>query len=283
MSQTLGSSVAPANLIRLTGGLECETYAFRAMQRRFVVKVYLHNGEGAMTEFENLAIVASAGVPTPDPVLLDAHGEWFHVPALVMTAVPGGPDLHPADLHRWHHGAATALAAIHDVAPDRASVVRPTRWERWRPSTEAVGTDTSRVDRALSRFYDQAGDVPTVFSHDDYNLGNILFHNGRLSGVVDWADVTVEPRHAAVALYRHLLAVHPGGDAPDQFLEEYERAAATRLEDLPLWDVFYGLRGTGTVDHWARAFDGLGVHVTPSQIQARSRDWIRRALSHLSM
>jgi aminoglycoside phosphotransferase (APT) family kinase protein len=77
-------------------------------------------------------------------------------------------------------------------------------------------------------------------SHDDFSPGNLLYDGGQLSGVVDWADIVVEPRHGAVALFRHFLAIHPGGEAPELFLESYEHAAQTSLKDIPLWDVPMG-------------------------------------------
>ena len=109
--------------------------------------------------------------------------------------------------------------------------------------------------------------------------GNLLFDRGRLTGVVDWADIAVEPRHAAVALFRHFLAIHPGGEAPELFLDAYELAAGYPLRDLPFWDVLYGLRGVRPVDHWALAFKGLGLDITSTEIQDRSRAWVRAAIA----
>ena len=130
----------------------------------------------------------------------------------------------------------------------------------------------------LARLYDQTVTLATVLSHDDYNPGNLLFDGGRLSGVVDWAYITIEPRHAAVALFRHFLAIHPGGKTPEMFLDAYEHAAKTSLDDLPLWDVRYGLRGVRPVDHWVLAFNGLGLDITSTEIQDRSRAWVRKAI-----
>jgi aminoglycoside phosphotransferase (APT) family kinase protein len=143
-----------------------------------------------------------------------------------------------------------------------------------------MGSDSSRVDVLLARLYDYAGLLPSVVSHDDYNPGNLLFDDGHVSGVVDWAGIAVEPRHAAVALFRHFLAIHPGGDSPEMFLDSYERAAKTSLDQLPLWDVLYGLRGVRpTLDHWVFAFDGLGLNISSKEIQDRSRAWIHKAMS----
>jgi aminoglycoside phosphotransferase (APT) family kinase protein len=279
MAASLGFSGFPTELKRLTGGLECETYLFTLGNRRLVVKVCTRDGSDATTEFDNLSIVSAADVPTPDPVYLDASGDWFGVPAIVMSALPGSPDLHPVDVGRWVRGAANGLAAIHAVDSGNAQVVKVPRWQRWQPQVNTLGDRVGAVEDVLARFHERADRYPKVFSHDDYNPGNVLFHDGDLSGVVDWADVTVEPAQAAVAQYRHLLAVHPGGDAPDQFLAAYASASDRPLADMPLWDVLYGLRGLPAVDHWVRAFSGFGVDLTVDDINARSLDWVIRALT----
>ena len=191
----------PSDLHRLTGGLETSTYMFRLRENRFVVKVFVDEPDLARLEFDNLAAVSGAGVPTPDPVLMDGDGVWFGGAAIVMTALPGRPEMHPTDRKLWIHEAATALAAVHDIPAAQAMHIRPSRWQRWQPSTEGLGSDAARADAMLARLYQQVEALPTVLSHDDFNPGNLLFDRGRLTGVVDWTDITVEPRHAAVALF----------------------------------------------------------------------------------
>jgi aminoglycoside phosphotransferase (APT) family kinase protein len=258
--------------------LEGKTFAFRLRDDRLVLKIYDGGHDQAKTEFDNLVVVSVAGVPTPEPVLLDADGAWFNAPAIVMTELPGQPDMHPSGQSIWIDGAARALASVHGIPSSRAGRVRTPRWQRWRPSTDGMGSEAPRVDAVLARLYQRAETLPTVLSHDDYNPGNLLYDCGRLSGVVDWADIAIEPRQAAVALYRHFLAIHPGGQAPELFRFAYERAATTSLDDLPLWDVLYGLRGLRPIDHWVRACEGLGLDITSSEILRRSRAWVRRAM-----
>jgi aminoglycoside phosphotransferase (APT) family kinase protein len=214
MARALGLSGNPSELRRLTGGLEADTFSFRLTDQRFVVKIYVNDGGRSLTEFENLAAVSIATVATPEPVLLDAAGAWFGSPAIVMTALTGKPDMHPNDRQLWIHDAAEALASIHSISANRSIHARSPRWQRWRPSVEAMKDDSLLTDSLLTRLHEQAVRLPTVVSHDDYNPGNLLFENGHLSGVVDWADITIEPRQAAVALFRHFLAIHPGGDTP---------------------------------------------------------------------
>ena len=135
------------------------------------------------------------------------------------------------------------------------------------------------VEGVLQRLYAIAPNEPTVFSHDDLNPGNVLFSNGRLSGLVDWTDVALEPRDAAVALVRHQLAVIGHVDAAAAFLRAYEAAAHVTLYEQPMWDVLYGLRGLDRIDHWLHAFDEMGIRLTPQLVRSRSLDWIRQALS----
>jgi aminoglycoside phosphotransferase (APT) family kinase protein len=281
MSLAMGSSESPSDVARLRGGLEAETFAFRLAGDRFVVKIYdVDSADQASTEFDNLGVVSLARVATPEPVLMDHNGEWFRTPAIVMSALPGQPDMRPSDRQRWTDGAAEALASIHEIPPARTTDARLPRWQRWWPSTDGMGSDSSRADLLLAQFREEAGRLPVVVSHDDFNPGNLLFDGGRLSGVVDWADIVVEPRHAAVALFRHFLAIHPGGEAPELFLDSYEHAARTSLNDIHLWDVLYGLRGVRPgLDHWVLAFDGLGLDVTANEIRDRSWTWVRKAMS----
>ena len=279
VARALDAVGPPTEVKRLAGGMEAEAYSFRLSGAAFVVKVCVNNSEEAKREFDNLAVVSASSVPTPEPILLDEEGEWFGTSALVMTSLPGRPDLHPSELNLWTQGAAIALAKIHEIPPNSGTTFRPPRWQRWHPLTDGLGSDAPRADRVLAGLHERAAELPVVFSHDDYNYGNLLFDgDGTLTGVVDWADVTVEPRQAAVALYRHFLAINPGGDAPDRFLRHYERSAEVRLDDLPMWDVLYGLRGVRPVDHWAKACEGLGLAITSEEIQTRSREWVRRGL-----
>jgi aminoglycoside phosphotransferase (APT) family kinase protein len=280
MAHALGSGESPSEVRRLTGGLEAQTFYFRLANDLFVVKIYADDQNQAVVEFENLEAVSVATVATPEPVLIDGKGVWLHAPAIVMTALPGRPDMHPRNRQVWIRDAAEALASIHRIPTSRIVHVRTPRWQRWRPPTEGMGSDSSLADLLLTRLHQHAERLPTVVSHDDYNPGNLLFENGNLSGVVDWADISVEPRQAAVALFRHFLAIDPGGDAPEMFLDSYQQAAKTTLDELPLWDVLYGMRGVRqALNHWVLAFRGLGLDISSEEIRDRSRVWVRSAMS----
>lgn len=281
LSHSLGARGTVSDLRRLRGGLEADTFFFELDSRHFVFKRFIGEAARASVEFENLVIVASGGVPTARPVALDAEGQWFGSPAFVMTALPGRPNLHPIDPERWAAACAVALASIHRIDPARARTVVPPRWERRKPPSVAGLPWEHEVVRALDELYAVVGDQPVVFSHDDPNPGNVLFAGEELVGIVDWTDVTLEPREAAVGLFGHFLAVMGYAEAAPAFLEAYRSASGATLVRQPLWDVLYGLRGIGRIDHWVRAFADLGLALTAEQIRARSIEWIERALTHL--
>jgi aminoglycoside phosphotransferase (APT) family kinase protein len=87
------------------------------------MKRYAADDPSGAAEFENLAVVSGAAVPTPEPVHFDGGGSWFGTPTLVMSQLPGRPEFHPRDMQAWTRGAATALAALHDLDPRLARSV----------------------------------------------------------------------------------------------------------------------------------------------------------------
>ena len=60
MALAMGSSETPFDVVRLRGGLEGETFAFRLADDRFVVKIYVDSADQASTEFRNLRLVSLA-------------------------------------------------------------------------------------------------------------------------------------------------------------------------------------------------------------------------------
>jgi hypothetical protein len=47
---------------------------------------------------------------------------------------------------------------------------------------------------------------------------------------------------------------------------------------MTVWDVLYGLREVRPVDHWVRAFAGLGVDFSVAEINARLLRWVETAM-----
>jgi len=88
--------------------------------RRFVRRDHAFSTPEHVTrEFEILRLVESAGIPAPRPILLDAKGEYFGAPAIVMSHFSGRPLFPTTNIPRWTEGLARVLLTVHAVTPDR--------------------------------------------------------------------------------------------------------------------------------------------------------------------
>jgi aminoglycoside phosphotransferase (APT) family kinase protein len=266
------------DLVRLTGGLDCATHAFTLDGRRLVLKRSRPEQHSAAREFENLRLAWTCDVPTPAPLALDVDGAWFATDAVVMSAVPGALEMVPADLGLWCGELARALYAIQRRDPVGVTPSRPpqlVRWTRPKPAGEdsrldAVATVVDRL-RALDH-------GSPVFTHTDYHPGNVLFEGGRLSGVVDWMFVDVEPRQLGVSKTRSDLAVYPGGAAPSLFLAAYEALHGASLEHLPRWDALMATKPYLWGFSWAPSFADVGIDLSADEITARASAFLDDAL-----
>lgn len=267
------------SLQRLGGGLDSATHRFELSGRALVLKRARRGyDEGVAWEFEHLSLASKSATVTPEPITCDTRGEWFDTAALVMTALPGAPDLRPSDLGHWVAELARALAGLHDTPVESFTPRRAPSWERWKPWTDEPDDRLVAISDAIRELSLVAADAPRYFTHDDYHPGNTVFAGDSLSGVVDWAVATREPRESAVAYCRKDLAIHPGGDSPNQFLLAYEAEIGERLEHLDLWDVLQGARALQWGHRWPPSFKELGVDVDAAHIHRASVAFVDSAL-----
>ncbi len=222
-------------------------------------------------EADALAAVHGGGVPAPRLVALDEDGTESGVRCTLTTALAGQPDLAPADPRSWLHQLATVQAAIHAVPAHP-----PTRWSGW--YDEDGGSLDWLADRGLRDAARQAAEGPLaeedVLVHGDYQHFNVLWCDGRLSGVVDWPNAATGNRGSDVGHCRLNLAVlFDAGTAAD-YLVRYERAAGVRVDrraDLrallcfgPDWQRF--------IPHQVAGRAPLDVPGMPGRVAAAVRD-----------
>ena len=152
---------------------------------------------------------------------------------------PGEPDLAPADLPSWLGQLATAQAAIHAV-PEHP----PTRWDGWygdgasSSSPDRYGIRHRPLDwladRGLRDAAREAASGPLaeerVLVHGDYQHFNVLWSDGRLTGVVDWPNAATGNRGSDVGHCRLNLAVLFDARTAADYLATYERGAGVRVD-----------------------------------------------------
>jgi len=283
---------------RLTGGLGCRSDVLdieRADGSRWTVTLrrFVRRGHAFSTpehvthEFEVLRLVERAEIPAPRPILLDASGEYFGIPAIVMSYLPGRPLFPRTNIDRWTEGLARVLHTVHAVTPDRFDLswlnvgLREGMRERisdWRD--EAQGDPLAReMLGALDSELDRIDFSEPTLVHDDYWSGNTVAYRGRITGIIDWTSAEVGDPRTDVAECRIDMVLSHDIEVADAFREDYERLAGRRLKDLWYFDLHRGLHALLEYEHWLEGYHDMGLtHLKRAEVGARLRTFLRRAL-----
>ena len=184
-----------------------------------------------------LEALADTGLPVPRSVACDPR-----VPAGLTTWCPGEIDLDPTDPDRWLASMADTLAAIHaTAAPDGLPrslfagsaddflprVVADLADAEAGPDLDWLGDPGVATD---VRTLVAAGSTdPPVLLHGDYQHFNIVWTDGRLTGVIDWAFGGLGDRGIDVGHCRLNLTVLFGPELAMSFLDRYEASAGVRV------------------------------------------------------
>jgi aminoglycoside phosphotransferase (APT) family kinase protein len=218
--------------------VEINGQARRLVLRRFTNEAWvMREPDVAVREAASVEKAASAGLPAPQLVATDRDGEHCGVPATLVTMLPGNAVLAPTNWNEWLRGLATAAAQIHRV--DAAGF----RWQyrRYNESeTLAVPRWSMKPEawrKAIEVVQGRAPSYRECFVHRDYHPSNVLWVDGRVSGVVDWVNGCRGPAGIDVAWCRHNLANLHGVAVADEFLTAYTAAAGRDFQYDPYWDL----------------------------------------------
>ena len=145
------------------------------------------------------------GLPVPEVPWAREDNDWFDVPFIVMTRLPGRTffvwDPHPemprdqTSCEKFWEQSAHWLARVHAVdwhqqLPDweaPASLEREiTRWERiYAQAPEPMWAEA--CERVEGKLLDQRPrDTAVGLFHGDYQPGNCLYRGTELVGIIDW-------------------------------------------------------------------------------------------------
>jgi aminoglycoside phosphotransferase (APT) family kinase protein len=185
-------------------------------------------------------------VCTPALIALDPAGDVADVPALVMTRLRGHDVLSPSDIDAFLDGLVEALRAIHAAPLPEATGLGP--YVPWGLDDLVGAPSWSRRPDVWRRAIEIAhGPVPAytpVLCHRDFHPGNVLWHRGRVSGVVDWTHTCLGPAAADIAHCRENLALLFGLDVADEFARRYGP-----VDDLAWFDLV-DVVGAETPEVW---------------------------------
>ena len=101
----------------------------------------------AAAEYHLLAALHAAGLPVPEPLLLDGSGAIFPLPYLVLEYVAGEPDFAPANLPELLDQSAAALAALHRLDP--ATLAGVSLPDREAATAARIAQRPARLDESI--------------------------------------------------------------------------------------------------------------------------------------
>jgi aminoglycoside phosphotransferase (APT) family kinase protein len=290
----LSPGAMPVSLRRLRGGLGAQMHILRyetasAERRTVVLRRYVKEWtestpEYARYEFQVLQLLAKAGIPAPQPLLLDADGAYLGAPTMVLSYIPGRSFFYHSDEASWVDGLAIALADVHRVTPERfdLTTLRPFKPYPGRLDLERIkpaGPLAIQAYKVLTAQSDAATPESSCLVHVDYWPGNTVWFRGRLAAIIDWGSACLGDPRADVSQCRSDLVVSHGLETADAFLRSYEAVAPHPMRDLWYVDAFMGLRALLYYEKWLEGYHDAGLrHLKPADVKARIEAFVRRAL-----
>lgn len=182
----------------------------------------------ALTRRERAAQLALAATPVPAPVSLglDAEGAATGVAAHLMSRLPGAPTAHVDETTLT--AMVEMLALVHDVRP-----AEPFRdYQSWAWEAKWVVPAWTRHPDAWTRAFAVLAEEPPAFEptflHRDFSHRNLLWVDGRISGLVDWVETSTGPAWLDAAHAATNLAVAHGPQPAASFVAAYAALTGTR-------------------------------------------------------
>ena len=272
-----GSSAAILTVTCLEGGQHSDTWrvdtenpAFSAVVREFPVA----DSAGAC---EQCVLRTLDGLGGLAPVLLggDLNAQWSERPTSLISWLDGRADITPADPESWAHELGCALSVVHALPSERLAGLSSV-FDRCGGSQDVL--DGPLAAEVRSRWV-QVTAALEVLTHYDYWSGNVVWRDGRLTGIVDWSGGARGPRGFDLGWCRLDLVLLFDEQIADLLLRAYEAAIGRTIDDMVLWDAWAVARSHDAVETWVPNYVPLGrTDLDESELRRRHSGWTVRLL-----
>lgn len=250
----------------LTGGVSAQTEALEIVlpggeAQRVVVRRHsslewktLERNVTA-NEFALQDALFRAGLPVPEPLLLDVSATVFPEPLLVMAMVDGTTVVEEEHLPNALQQMADFLVRLHSLEILSLGVPLPRREDPVIGALDYVPDTASQAElrAAIAGWATQPSEDAVL--HGDFWPGNVMWRDNRLAAVIDWEDAAVGPAVSDLATCRAELMVMFGEAAMEVFTERYLAATTREISDLTLWEIYVGSAALATMADWGLAPD----------------------------
>ena len=216
--------------------------------RRTVVVRQKDDAAGLAHEHAVMTVLAEILPAVPRPLALSQR---LPLPAMVLPLVEGTID--PPELRDGLHPMAAWLAALHGLDVDDLGLPA-TLERRTQPLPELLAWLPERFDDLRQDFERGGGALAPVrpsMLHGDYWVGNLIWRDGELVGVIDWEDAAVGDPAADLAGARLELVWRFGFDAADELSEHYVALRGhPGQRRLALWELYVASAGLAYMHLW---------------------------------
>lgn len=227
----------------LRGGMSSAMYALElsgdtgpTLVLRCYVRADLNEEEPDLAQREAAALRTAAciDVTTPHLVAVDPVGEAVGVPAVLMTWLPGRVLWDPRSPMPWLKRLAEVLPVIHAADTTTIGLGSYLNYEQKSYEPPRWAADPGLWEQAIDVFHGPILEESRCFVHRDIHPGNVLWHRGQVTGVVDWQSACIGPPSIDVAHCRaNLLTYAPDlADAYTEFAEETTGRPFHRWADI---------------------------------------------------
>ena len=209
------------------------------------------------TEFALQTALFEAGMPVPEPLLLDVSGSLLPSPFLVMAMVEGTTVVDENHMQEALHQMADFLLHLHSLDIETLGLTQlPHGEDPVNGALEYIPDTASHAALRAAIASWITSPTETTLLHGDYWPGNILWKDNKLAAVIDWEDAAIGAAVSDLAGCRSEIMVMYGEPAMETFTNRYLAGTAREMSDLPLWEVYAGFAALGTMADW-----GLGQEI----------------------
>lgn len=242
------NSAAVAETVKLQGGMSSAVFrvsVYNGEEKQAYVLRIFDNDEWnrqepdlARHEATSLRLAGQAAVETPQILAYDEAGRHSGgKPSVLMSLLEGSVIIEPDDMVLWLDGLAAALAPIHRLDASSFPWAYRTYMNLDEVGRQAWSSVPELWEEAVRLAKQPRPDYKPCFIHRDYHPTNVLWQQGRVSGVVDWVNACSGPAGIDVGHCRLNLAQLHGVHSADVFLEAYIRHAGGAFTYDPYWDL----------------------------------------------
>lgn len=270
-----GPSAVVLGATRLEGGQHADTWRVDTENPATSVVVRQFPLDDPAPSREQRVLRAIDGLGGLAPALLggDLDGRWSRYPTSLVSWLDGQPDITPTDPRAWARELGRALAVVHAVPAERLAEL-PSVFDGSGGSEEILAGPLAAEVR--SRWSEIAGS-PEVLTHTDFWSGNVVWRDGRLTGIVDWSGGSRGPRGFDLGWCRLDLVLLFDEQIADQFLAAYEAGAGQAVGEIHLWDSWAAARSDEGVASWGPNYLPLGrPDLDEDELRRRHGQWTAR-------